>query len=394
MKQEKQKIDEDVQRRPPTPAGWPKPLGPAALIGLLGEAISTIEPATESDPAALALSMLTAFGNAAGSKAGFTVERTRHGVNLYTVCVGQSAKARKGTAWDNIATIFGVVDRGWAQNQLQSGLSSGEGLTAAIEGAADKRLLFVEEEFTSVLRVMSRQRNTLSTTLRRAWDCKSLQIATKANPILVKGAHISLMGHTTIDDLERFLGVTDIVNGFANRVLWVCTRRSKLLPFGGRVPEADLERIVKRVKSALKFAVRAVEIGFSEKAARLWSTNYAELTADRPGLVGAATSRAEAQTRRIATIYALMDESEEVRTQHLKAALEIWRYCQQSAQFIFGRRQPKTIDNEILEMLRRAKNKGVSRTEISAAFSRHRNSYEISTVLERLKQSGVQRFGR
>jgi hypothetical protein len=388
MKGTRQAKEEEPQKTSPTPDGWPEPLSAAAMRGLIGDIISTIGPESESDPAALALGVLAAFGNAIGFRPHFTVERTRHQLNLYTVYVGQTAKARKGTAWDHIATTFGQVDPEWAKNQIQSGLSSGEGLIAALAGAADRRLLFVEDEFTSVLRVMSRSRSTLSTTLRRAWDGKSLQIVTRANPVLVQGGHISLMGHTTIDDLERYLGVTDIVNGFANRVLWVCTRRSKLLPFGGRVSEADMARIVKRVKSALKFAMRAGEIGFSEKAARLWSTKYAELTADRPRLVGAATSRAEAQTRRVATIYALMDESGEVLIQHLKAALEVWRYCQQSAEYIFGRRQRKTIENEIVEMLRRANKKGVTRTEISNAFSRHRNSHEITAVLERLKTSG------
>ena len=388
MKNNQQAKEAEPQGKSPTPDGWPDPLGPKAMQGVIGDLVSTIGPQSESDPVALAMCMLNAFGNACGSNPKFTVERTRHGTNLYTVIVGQTAKGRKGTASDNITTIFQKVDPDWTENRIQSGLSTGEGLIAALDGVADSRLLFMEDEFSSVLRRMERSQNTLSTTLRRSWDGKTLQIATKANPILVKGAHISMIGHTTMDDLERYLGVTDIVNGFSNRVLWCCAKRARLLPFGGHVSDIQLQKLARRIKSALKFAARPREVEFSSKAATLWSQEYEELSADVPGLVGAATSRAEAQTRRIATIYALMDESEEVRILHLKAALEIWRYCQQSAQFIFGRRQPKTIENEIVELLRRAKEKGVSRTEISAAFSRHRNRYEISTVLERLKNSG------
>jgi dTDP-D-glucose 4,6-dehydratase len=83
-----------------------------------------------------------------------------------------------------------------------------------------------------------------------------------------------------------------------------------------------------------------------------------------------------------------MDEFEQVCIQHLKAALEVWRYCQESAEFIFGRRRSTTIEDEIVELLRGAKKGGVSRTDISAAFSRHRNSYDISVALERLKNLG------
>jgi hypothetical protein len=316
------------------------------------------------------------------------VERTEHRLNLFTIFVGQTSKARKGTASDNIVATFDLVDPEWVRKQLQSGLSSGEGLIEAVASSSDKKLMFLEDEFSAVLRVMARPRNTLSTTLRRAWDGKPLQIATRANPVFVQNGHISLMGHTTIADLERFLHVTDIVNGFANRALWVCTKRSKLLPFGGRVSETDMSYIVKRIQRAIKFASRFREIGFSPRAAKLWSEKYAELSADRVGLVGAATSRAEAQTRRIAAIYALMDEFEQVCIQHLKAALEVWRYCQESAEFIFGRRRSTTIEDEIVELLRGAKKGGVSRTDISAAFSRHRNSYDISVALERLKNLG------
>jgi hypothetical protein len=363
-------------------------LSPAAVRGLVGDIVKTIGPESESDPAALTLGALTWFGSVVGPKPHFTVERTQHHLNLFTVFVGESAKSRKGTAGENVAAIFGDVDPEWARSQVQCGLSSGEGLIEAVATSTDKRVLFVEDEFSSVLRVMSRPRNTLSTTLRRAWDGKTLQIATRINPVSVQDGHIGLMGHTTVADLERFLNVTDIVNGFSNRALWTCTKRSKLLPFGGRVSKPDLASIVKEIKQAIKFASRVREIGFSERAARLWTEKYAQLSADRLGLVGAATSRAEAQTRRIAAIYALMDERDQVCIQHLRAALEVWRYCQQSAEFIFGRRRSTTIEDEIVELLRGAKKGGVSRTDISAAFSRHRNSYDISVALERLKNLG------
>ncbi len=359
------------------------------MQGAIGEFVSIVGPQTEADPAVLVTGVLTGFGNAAGGECGFTIEGTQHGTNLFTVFVGETSKARKGTGSDNILKLFKSIDPEWAETQVQTGLSSGEGLIAAAAGTADQRLLFIEDEFTALLRVMSRPRNILSTTLRRGFDHKNLQIATKTNPILVTGAHISLIGHSTLYDLERFLDVCDVVNGFANRILWVLTRRSKMLPFGGSVSASDTKRIAKRIKSALRFAARAGDVGFSRKAAELWVQKYPELTADRDGLVGAATSRAEALTRRVATVYALMDESETVLVQHLRAALEVWRYCDESARLIFGRRQRTTLQNQIAKMIQRGNKKGVTRTEISAAFNRHRSSSEISDALERLKESGL-----
>lgn len=153
------------------------------------------------------------------------------------------------------------------------------------------------------------------------------------------------------------------------------------------MPDEELRRIVMRLKDAVAFSRGCDEVEFSEKAARLWTKVYPELTADVPGLVGAATSRAEAQTRRIATIYALMDGVGEVRLQHLRAAVGVWRFCRDSARFIFGRRQRKTTGELILGMLLRSKN-GLSRSEISKGFSHHRDRDEIDDALSSLKESG------
>ena len=73
-----------------------------------------------------------------------------------------------------------------------------------------------------------------------------------------------------------------------------------------------------------------------EEAGELWNEVYGQLTRDRVGLYGAVTSRAEAHTLRLSCLYALLDRSADVRVPHLAAALEVWRYCEDSCRFIFG----------------------------------------------------------
>src|ERR1019366_9762812 len=69
-------------------------------------------------------------------------------------------------------------------------------------------------------------------------------------------------------------------------------------------------------------------------ASNLWVSAYnASLTRDSESPL---TGRAMPQTRRMAHVYALMDCSTQVREEHLRAALETWRYCADSARFIFG----------------------------------------------------------
>jgi hypothetical protein len=54
------------------------------------------------------------------------------------------------------------------------------------------------------------------------------------------------------------------------------------------------------------------------------------------------TTRAEAQTRRLACLYALADRASVVELPHLEAGLAVWNYCYQSAEYI--RQLPRRPD--------------------------------------------------
>ncbi|MGH9187572.1 MAG: hypothetical protein ACRD0U_17445, partial [Acidimicrobiales bacterium] len=106
---------------------WPAPPEPAAFSGLAGDIVRAIEPHTESDPVAILVRLLVAFGSVIGRGAHYAVEATHHHSNEFVVLVGPSAKARKGSSWDHVERIFAEVDPTWAATRLVSGLSSGEG---------------------------------------------------------------------------------------------------------------------------------------------------------------------------------------------------------------------------------------------------------------------------
>jgi hypothetical protein len=73
-------------------------------------------------------------------------------------------------------------------------------------GVTDKRLLLVEEEFGRLLTVAARTGNTLSSTLRKAWDGNQwLHVEGKTSPEKVTGAHVSMIGHVTLPELLQCL---------------------------------------------------------------------------------------------------------------------------------------------------------------------------------------------
>jgi hypothetical protein len=104
-------------------------------------------------------------------------------------------------------------------------------------------------------------------------------------------------------------------------------------------------------------------------------------------LVGALTARAEAQVLRLALTYAIVDCSAEIRRVHLEAARELWRFCDDSARYIFGRRSGNPTADAILAELRR-REQPMDRTDISELFKRHATSLQIEAALHLLELLG------
>ena len=98
------------------------------------------------------------------------------------------------------------------------------------------------------------------------------------------------------------------------------------------------------------------------------------------------TARAEAQTMRLACLYALGDSSAIVSRPHLIAALEVWRYCFASAVTLFGDRIGDPVADQILSHLRRIDPESATRTEISELFNRHKPASEMDRGLRVLAE--------
>ena len=304
----------------------------------------------------------------------FRVGGACHFTNGNAICIGKTASARKGTVQADTFSLLKPVDPEWIDSHVLSGLSTGEGLIYSVrdkiekdepirgkgraitgyqtlmvdKGVADKRLLVMETEFVSVLRVSGREGNALSAVYRQAWDSGTLRVVNKNSPLKATAAHVSIIEHITRDELLMELSNSDKVNGFGNRNLWVCVKRSKFLPDGGDWDHLDLDPFVTRLKDAVEFARSIREMRRDGEAHAMWHEVYPQLSAERAGLFGALTTRAKAHVLRISCIYALLDRSAEIRRAHLEAALALWKYCEDSAAFVFGDGPANQVASRIL----------------------------------------------
>jgi len=385
---------------------WPE-LGDAAFYGLAGRIVRKIEPHSEADPAGMLLQFLVLFGNMIGRSAHFTVEADEHYTNLFAILVGETSIGRKGVSLNQVKSQLAKVDSEWSSERFLTGLSSGEGVIHAVrdpvdkqvpgengpetvvvdEGVADKRLMLIETEFASVLKVLKRDGNILSSILRSAWDGGNLQTLTKNSPTRATSPHISIIGHVTKSDLTRHLDSTDASNGFGNRFLWCCVKRSKELPEGGADKYLDFENEIAQLKSVADSAGKFGRLDRDDEARKLWSANYKRLTQGFTGLFGSIITRAAPQVMRLACIYALLDGDVMIKGRHLEAALTLWRYCEDSVRWIFGEAVGHPVADEILRFLQQSP-AGATKTQISGLFGGHKVQKTIDEALESLKADG------
>jgi len=390
---------------------YPENLSSDAYHGITGRLVDAISPHTEADETSILISFLTAFGNIIGDSAHLRIGADKHPGRMFVVLAGESSKSRKGSSFGFVREIFDEIEHEWVKN-IAGGLSSGEGLIFAVrypiykqkpirdkeskritdyeeelddEGVEDKRLLVVESELSSVLKMMGREGNILSPVIRECWDTGNLRILTKNSPIKATEAHISIIGHITIDELKKQLTEIDTVNGFANRFLFFCVDRSKYLPFAGNFNVNQLGDLIEELRDIIEFAKQDIVLEWDNETKPLWEQIYPELSEGKPGIVGSILARSETYVCRLCCLYALLDKSKTIKPEHLKAAIAIWDYCADSVRFIFQDATGSKLANGILNLLN-SKLNGVSRTEIHSHFDNNCSKSEVDIALKLLKK--------
>jgi hypothetical protein len=178
----------------------------------------------EAADAATLLTVLVGAGNMLGAGPHAVVQADRHPMRENALLVGTTSKGRKGLSASTPREIFRRVDPTWRGNR--AGLSSGEGLIYIVRdarsetqpikergrvveyqnvivdgGVDDKRAFLLESEFAGVLRRMESDGNSLSAVIRQAWDSGDLETVTKNSPTRATGAHVSILGHITREEL-------------------------------------------------------------------------------------------------------------------------------------------------------------------------------------------------
>jgi len=408
-------MSSQVEEWEPENSTWPI-LDLLALPGFVGDFVELATADSEADPAAVLATLLCRFGAEVygyehGKGPCCHVGETKHFPRLFVAIVGATAKARKGTSAGPVRTLFQLseVDRGDYSPAAVAGgpLSSGEGLVYCVRderkewqvvnrsgegrwiigdpGVADKRLFILDEELAAAMASLKREGCTLSAALRQIWDSGSYSPMTKRERTTCTDAHINIVTHTTHAELRAMLEEVQILNGFANRFLWVCSRRNKVIAEPKRMDREALTLLQQHLASLITQARQVTSMHRSEGAASLWREVYPDLSAEHPGVAGAVIARGEAHATRVSIIYALMDGESLIQERHLRAALAFWAYCRESALYLFPNNVQDQTSTQILALLRSGPLTG---TDLYRALANHVTKAALTKTLDSLIASG------
>ena len=390
---------------------WPA-LPPAAMHGPAGDLVRLAQDNTEADPAAILATALARAGAEMGPDVFVPIGETRHAPRLFVAVVGNTSKGRKGESAkpaERLFSLTSLIREGYLPAHTSPGpLSTGEGLIFRVRdevtswqvdkktgegsyvvtdpGEENKKLYVQDPELAAALQCTRRDGNTLSCTLRTLWDSGNAEPLTKSNRTKCTGAHVVVVCHITLPELAKLLAETELLNGFANRFLWVCARRQRPVPIPEPMDQTRLEVIHRRVMGAIeKCSANPGPVQLSPEARKLYIEIYPTLSEEKPGLAGAVTGRAEAQVIRLSLVYALLDSAERIEVEHLRAALAFWEYCSTSAEYVFGGRGQDTLSERVLSALEKGP---LTPTDIHRLTGNHVSSERIRHALEDLVAGG------
>lgn len=388
---------------------------PQMFYGLAGEVGLEAAQGTEVNPVAAMGYYMTMLSAAVGRDLYLSVGNTFHHCRLFMCHVGRTSRGRKGDAQGAGKRIRGAIDNVGDElgHHHSGGLSSREGLAGAIQdskgedhasGTDDKRLFVVESEFSNTLSQGGREGNTLTAALRDAWDGSDIKPLVKHSPTHCTAPHVAIWANITPRELKAMMTERDVSNGFLNRFLFVWAERTGLVPIPQRMSDALVKALAARTLRVVRWArgnypasQNSRRMVLSPAAETLYKRMYPKLCeSNAPERVATLLERAAPYTLRLAMLFAITDETQEIDVKHLQAALAWIAYCSESVTYIFAteedqaeHRKLSKASDDLLDWLQSQPKRRGSRTAVmSECFKGHMSKSRLDELLRTLAADG------
>ena len=353
--------------------------------------------------------------------------------NIYSVVVGDTAKARKTTAISYAEETQKGVD---PKVIFSSGISTTQGLISMLQLPSAKeledfdeeykensnlqlpkplemyfaqnnagrleyegfRLLYYEREFSALLKkTLKDYSSDFIETLTQAYDMPpELDNHSMTNPMSAPKPCVSVLGATTFGKLRRRLLAEEIEGGFANRFMYFVGERKPPKSLPPR-PNQNLLNTITTILHDTTTKWNHTEFKLSDEAFQLWddfycreySTEYDSVTIDE------VIARLTTHTLKIALIYAATENNEPIiNAEQMQAAIDVAEYLRKSALKIFALRSGAKYAKieEMILIFMQEQDGGITATEVWKAV--RKEIYDVTTrdiqsVLNSLTEIGM-----
>jgi len=363
--------------------------------GILADITEAAGPTTEADPPGIYASLQAGAGVLAGSGPYVRIGNIRHPLLIWPLLMGRTGSGRKGEATTVAEVFLRRAKLSTFPALTVAGLSSGEGLIEQVcdDGprAEDRRLLVIETEFSSVMARSRREGNTLAAISRQAWEGRPLSVMNRKQ-LKASASHIAIIGHVAPREFRLRLADAELAGGTYNRYLPFYVERGKLLAVPEPVAEPALARLAARLSDAIDTASAITSIQLGRAAISLWTDElypeFADLDDEDDLAYSEFTRRAAPYCQRVAGLHAALDGRALIGKDDLTAASAQVRYSVASARYVLDgvRRNPR--EERLIRAINAAGQAGLTRTDISALFSRNLKTGVLDELLAGLIANG------
>ena len=332
-----------------------------AYYGPLGEIAKRYRDHIPINLLAFYSMLLTAVGSLIGRRVAHSYYRDRHFCILFNTIVGRTG-CGKGTSLNIVRSVIEEIDPTCTEREGVDA-ASGPGVIELVrdaskrvegkrviedDGVSDKRALIVLEEMEVLFTAIDRKGSTLEKVLNLAYDGRTLQTAARAKQ-KATNPHISFIGQITPEPFREIVSRGHgRSNGFFNRFLTVCATKERSRPHGADLPNvSDLVELIRRRLADLGDPLTATpkEIPWHTSTRDAWAAFVAAVEGDHPFLngLGGMSARLLPNTVRVAMLLAVIDGSDFIMPQHLRAAKAFCLQCIDSSRTFFTKNGgPKT----------------------------------------------------
>ena len=301
--------------------------------------------------------------------------------NLWSVLVGTSGDPRKGTA---MRGILQVLREAKIYIATMSSLDSAEGLgrrLLKLQGDDAKNyspLLISLSELRSFIDKASKEgTRNLIPKMCECYDGTPFEVNTTKDPIIVPNPFAGMIGGTSLAYTET-MKQSDLEGGLGNRICFIPGEPQKRKAEAPDPVEPAYQLFIERLADIVEYwkAKGTTRLRFDEPARELWRGFYEdELPRWSPedSLLSVMTKRFHHHPIKVASIYAGLDRSETIKTQHLGPALLYTRFLLDGIFFTFsnfGLAQWVKDEKKIVELVRAHMPLGIRQRDLQMKFPR------------------------